>query len=98
VRVNDGEGLVQAALLGLGLAQVPDYFVHDELAQGELTEVLTQARPPRNAISIVYPGARLVPNRVRVLIDAIQGLDIAGGGSPMRPSVKGSSSARASAR
>jgi LysR family transcriptional regulator for bpeEF and oprC len=74
VRVNDGEGLVQAALLGLGLAQLPDYFVRDELARGELVEVLPQARPVPTAISIVYPGAKLVPHRVRVLIDALQGL------------------------
>jgi LysR family transcriptional regulator for bpeEF and oprC len=76
VRVNDGEGLVQAALLGLGLAQLPDYFVRDELARGELVEVLPQARPALNAISIVYPGAKLVPNRVRVLIDVLQGLEL----------------------
>lgn len=75
VRVNDGEGLVQAALLDLGLAQVPDYFVRDELARGELVEVLPQARPARSDISIVYPGAKLVPHRVRVLIEALQGLE-----------------------
>lgn len=97
VRVNDGEGLVQAALLGLGLVQVPDYFVHDELARGALTEVLKQARPQRSAISIVYPGARLVPNRVRVLIEAVQGLNIAGGDPPVRRSPKGRTSARETA-
>ena len=73
-RINDGEGLVQAALLGLGLAQVPDYFVADELARGDLVEVLPALRPAPIPIFIVYPGARLVPQRVRVLIDALAAL------------------------
>lgn len=74
VRIDDGEGLVQAAVLGMGLAQVPDYFVREELARGDLIEVLPQCRPAPNPVSLVYPGARLVPQRVRVLIDALQQL------------------------
>ncbi len=72
VRINDGEGLVQAALLGQGLAQVPEYFVREPLAAGELVEVLPGLRPAPLPLSIVYPGARLVPQRVRVLIEALQ--------------------------
>jgi DNA-binding transcriptional LysR family regulator len=74
VRIGDGEGLVQAALLGMGLAQLPDYFVRDEIARGELVEVLPALRPAPIPISIVYPGARLVPQRVRVVIDALLAL------------------------
>lgn len=74
VRLNDGEGLVEAARLGLGLAQLPDYFVRDELARGELAEVLRQHRPAPLPISIVYPGARLVPQRVRVLLAELETL------------------------
>jgi LysR family transcriptional regulator, regulator for bpeEF and oprC len=71
VRVNDGEGLVQATLLGQGLAQLPDYFVREELARGELVEVLPGLRPAPIPIHVVYPGARLVPQRVRALLDAL---------------------------
>jgi DNA-binding transcriptional LysR family regulator len=71
VRVNDGEGLVQAALLGQGLAQVPDYFVREALERGELVEVLAGLRPAPIPISVVYPGARLVPQRVRVLLESL---------------------------
>lgn len=74
VRVNDGEGLVEAIKLGLGLGQAPDYFVRDELARGELVEVLAQCRPAPMPISIVYPGARLVPQRVRALIEELDAL------------------------
>lgn len=74
VRLNDGEALVEAARLGLGLAQLPDYFVRDELARGELVEVLPAARPAAIPVSVVYPGARLVPLRVRVLLEELQAL------------------------
>jgi DNA-binding transcriptional LysR family regulator len=74
VRVSDGEGLVAAARLGLGLAQLPDYFVTGELARGELVEVLPALRPAPLPVSAVYPGARMVPRRVRVLLDALRAL------------------------
>ena len=74
VRINDGEGLVEAARMGLGIAQVPDYFTADGIARGELVEVLPGARPAPMPLSIVYPGARLVPQRVRVVIEALEAL------------------------
>ncbi len=74
VQVNDGDGMVAAALLGLGLMQIPDYMVADELAAGRLVEVLADKRPPPMPISAVLPSARMVPPRVRLLLEALQGL------------------------
>jgi len=74
VRVSDGEGVIEAALLGLGVCQVPDYMVRDELARGNLVEVLPSCRPEALPISLVYPSARLLPQRVRVAIDALEAL------------------------
>lgn len=74
VRINDGEAMIAAARLGLGLAQLPDHFVAEELARGELIEVLPAARPAPLPVSIVYPGARLVPLRVRLLLDELERL------------------------
>jgi LysR family transcriptional regulator, regulator for bpeEF and oprC len=70
-RLNDGEGMVQAAVLGLGLAQVPDYMVEDELASRRLVEVLPDHRPPPMPIHAVMPAQRLVPARVRAVLDAL---------------------------
>jgi len=72
VRFDDGEAMVRAAALGLGLAQVPDYMAEDELADGRLVEVLARLRPPVMPIHAVMPGNRLVPARVRALLDALQ--------------------------
>lgn len=71
VRANDTEGLLHAALLGLGLCQLPDYVVTDALAHGKLVELLPSCRPEPLPISVVYPGGRLLPARVRAVIEAL---------------------------
>ncbi|HEY6133372.1 MAG TPA: LysR family transcriptional regulator [Rubrivivax sp.] len=83
-RFNDGEAMVQAAVLGLGLAQVPDNMLVDELAAGQLVEVLRAQRPPPMPIHAVMPGNRMVPARVRVLLEALEGWSAAGP-APRRP-------------
>ncbi len=74
VRINDGEGMVAAACLGLGLVQLPDNMVAGQLQRGELIEVLPSCRPEAAPISAVYPSGRLVPARVRVLLEALKPL------------------------
>jgi DNA-binding transcriptional LysR family regulator len=71
ILLDDGEGMVQAACLGLGLTQVPDYMAADALARGALVEVLAGYRPPPLPISIIWPGNRLMPPRVRAFIDVL---------------------------
>ena len=72
--IDDSEGLVDALKLGLGLCQVPDLLVDDELARGELVELLPSCRPEPMPINVVYPSGRLLPARVRVAIDALEAL------------------------
>lgn len=71
MRFNDGDAMVQAAVLGLGLTQVPDFMADDEIAAGRLVEVLPRHRPAPLPIHAVMPGNRMVPARVRVLLDAL---------------------------
>lgn len=72
IQVSDTEALGTAARLGQGLTQLPDYIVQDDLARGELVEVLTDCQPAPMPISAVVPSGRLVPPRVRVLLDALE--------------------------
>jgi DNA-binding transcriptional LysR family regulator len=74
VRLNDGVAMVQAAVLGLGLTQVPDHMAAAALQAGQLVEVLPALRPPAMPIHAVMPGQRLVPARVRVLLQALDEL------------------------
>jgi LysR family transcriptional regulator for bpeEF and oprC len=71
LRLDDGEAMVDAAVIGLGLAQVPDYMAAAPLADGRLVELLPGHRPPAVPIHAVMPANRLVPARVRVVLDAL---------------------------
>jgi len=56
------------------LCQLPDYVVADDLARGGLVEVLAENRPPPMPLSAVVPSGRLLPPRVRVVLDALETL------------------------
>ncbi|WP_395350661.1 LysR family transcriptional regulator [Variovorax sp. UC122_21] len=74
-RLTDGESMAHAAELGMGLAQLPDYMVADALAQGRLVEVLKSFRPAATPIHAILPSNRMVPIRVRLLLDELYQLD-----------------------
>ncbi|MBM3490853.1 MAG: LysR family transcriptional regulator [Alphaproteobacteria bacterium] len=74
MRLGDGDALVLAAAAGLGLVQVPKFMAEQEVNRGKLVEVLPRYRPAPLPISLVYPGHRHVPLRVRALADALAGL------------------------
>lgn len=71
MRLGDGESLVQAAVAGLGIVQVPSYIAAQAVQGGRLVEVLRRFRPAPMPISLVYPGRRHVPLRVRLLAEAL---------------------------
>jgi len=72
--INDTESLVDAVKLGLGLCQIPDNLIQDQLTRGVLKEVLPSCRPEPMPINVVYPSGRLLPARVRAAIDALDAL------------------------
>lgn len=62
-------GTVTLARAGGGLLQTYRFIVEDDLRQGVLTEVLPRHAGCTRPFSLVYPGARYLPLRVRLLID-----------------------------
>lgn len=60
-----------AAVLGLGLIQVPRYRVARELETGELVEVLGDYPPSPSPVYVLYPHSRQLSPRVRVFVDWI---------------------------
>jgi DNA-binding transcriptional LysR family regulator len=82
ILLDDGEGMVRAAGQGAGLAQVPDYMAADGLMNGTLVEVLSGFRPPPLPINVIWPGNRLMPARVRALIDALSNMPADAGTPP----------------
>ncbi|KAA9370035.1 LysR family transcriptional regulator [Ochrobactrum quorumnocens] len=63
--------IVDAAIAGLGLVQVPRWLVEDELLSGALVQVLPDMRTPSLPIHIIWLGGRVLASRVRATIDAI---------------------------
>jgi LysR family transcriptional regulator, regulator for bpeEF and oprC len=74
LRIGETEGLAEAALLGCGVVQLPDYVAQRELESGALVELLPSCRPEAMPIHLVYPAGRMVPARVRVAIEALEAL------------------------
>ncbi|MFA0088340.1 LysR family transcriptional regulator [Vibrio sp. 10N.261.51.F12] len=69
LQCNSGYALVDAALKGLGIVQLPDYYVQSYLESGELVELLTDYRGEREGIWALYPQNRMLTSKVRTLID-----------------------------
>ena len=71
-RCNSGEAVLDAALRGFGLCQLPDYYVLERLRRGELVSLLESHQPPDGAVWAVYPQRRHPLPRVRLLIEALR--------------------------
>ncbi|MGM0433582.1 MAG: LysR substrate-binding domain-containing protein, partial [Pseudomonadota bacterium] len=68
-RGNSGEALLDAVLKGIGLAQLPDYYVRPYLETGELVSVLDDCMCTHTAVWVVYPRHRHVSPKVRQFVD-----------------------------
>lgn len=68
-RADNSEGVREAVLGGLGIAVIPSFAFRDELETGALRELLKRFEPRRLPMHAVHPSRRLVPLKVRALID-----------------------------
>ena len=69
LRYNSGPGLVDAALKGLGIIQLPEYYVEHYLQTGELISFLDNFRVADEGIWAVYPQNRHLSPKIRLLVD-----------------------------
>ncbi len=68
-RTNFGEAVAEAAAAGRGVVLEPSFTVAPFLADGRLMTLLPDYATPELNIYAVYPPSRLLPQKVRVLID-----------------------------
>lgn len=66
---NSGVALLDAARKGLGLVQLPDYYVKADLESGALVSVLDQYACTHTAVWVVYPRHRHLSPKVRQFVD-----------------------------
>ena len=71
-RCNSGQAVLDAALRGFGLCQLPDYYVLEPLRRGELVSLLDGNQPPNTAVWAVYPQRRYSLPKVRLLVEALK--------------------------
>lgn len=70
-QVNDLVALRELAEAGTGIAFLPDYVARASLEQGTLVRVLAKTSIARMPIHAIYPSRRHLPQRVRVVLDAL---------------------------
>ncbi|WP_322001769.1 LysR substrate-binding domain-containing protein [Marinobacter alexandrii] len=69
IRCDSGRALLDAALKGIGIVQLPDYYVQTALDTGQLLPLLTHYREDDDGIWAVYPHNRHLSPKVRMLLD-----------------------------
>lgn len=71
-RCNSGMALLEAALAGMGVCQLPDYYVRGDLARGALVCLLDDFRDEDEPIWALYPERRHVLPKVRNVLDQLK--------------------------
>lgn len=69
LQASNGDVLLQAAIAGFGISCAPSFICADALRAGQVREILTDFPIPELGIHVVLPGNRLLPHRIRILID-----------------------------
>jgi DNA-binding transcriptional LysR family regulator len=68
---NNGYALMQAAVRGIGIAQLPEFYVRNGLDDQTLISCLEKYQPTDNGIWAVYPGNRHLSPKVRLFVDLL---------------------------
>jgi DNA-binding transcriptional LysR family regulator len=70
---SDGEVMVEAALAGCGLCQLPTWLIGEHLKDGSLNPVLEDYSGAEMPIHAIWPTSRYMKPKLRVIIDALVG-------------------------
>ncbi len=70
-RCNNGNAIMQAAIAGIGICQLPEYYAKKYMDSGDLVPLLETFKATPEAIWAVYPTERIRIPKVRQLIDYI---------------------------
>ncbi|CAM4168355.1 LysR family transcriptional regulator [Pseudoalteromonas byunsanensis] len=66
---NSGWSLLDAACKGIGLVQLPHYYVQEAVNEQRLIEVLPHFRPEPEGVWALYPPRQYMPTSLRLLLD-----------------------------
>ncbi|PVM92438.1 LysR family transcriptional regulator [Caulobacter radicis] len=71
-RCNSGQAVLDATLQGLGICQLPNFYVDPAIANGGLVPLLEDNTPADEGVWAVYPHLRLLPAKVRLLVEHLE--------------------------
>ncbi len=71
LRSDSGDALLQAALRGCGIAQLPDFYLDEALAEGRLVPLLERFEVEPLGVWAVYPHRRHLSLKVRLAVDRL---------------------------
>ncbi|MCL9779948.1 LysR substrate-binding domain-containing protein [Vibrio sp. S4M6] len=66
---DSGQALLNATLQGLGIAQLPSYYVDNYIRNGELVTLLEDHQPPVEGIWAIYPHNRQLSAKVKKAVE-----------------------------
>jgi len=69
IRSDSGEALHVAAVHGMGVAWMPDFYIRDDIAAGRLVTLLDEFAAEPLGIWLVYPHRRHLSLKVRLAVD-----------------------------
>ncbi len=69
LRCNNGYNLLDAALKGAGIVQLPNHYVESYIDSGQLLVALEGMREPDEGVWALYPNNRQLSPKVRLLVD-----------------------------
>lgn len=71
---NMVQSAIQACVSGIGFGIFLEYQVIDEINSGKLHVLLEQNEPKELPIHLVYPHAKLLPSRVKMVLDELSSI------------------------
>ncbi|RBW50153.1 LysR substrate-binding domain-containing protein [Marinobacter sp. F3R11] len=69
IKCDSGWALLDAALKGIGIVQLPDYYVKPSIESGKLISLLERWQEADDGIWAIYPQNRHLSPKVRMLLD-----------------------------
>jgi len=71
-RCNSVQAVIEACMSGLGICQLPDFYILPYLKSGAVSLVLDDAQPEDEPIWAVYPQRRHLLPKIRGVVDCLQ--------------------------
>lgn len=72
ISTNSGQAQMELACAGLGIAVLPQFFIHQALTEGRLQTILTDYTQNSLGIYALYPPSRQQNAKVRALVDHLK--------------------------